>query len=154
MNIFVEITNTDYKKFIGYYILHSKPLRLLAIIGFIIVLIIELIISKLNLVTMSIFLLIDLVLFALLFWQVISANSSEVLEGDPRLGYKEINITSDFLIVKENGISREIQRNHMTKFKEDRFSFYIYSTYADVIILPKRSFESEDKQEDFRKLIK
>ena len=154
MIVTVEVTKQDYKKFLGYYILHSKIMRLCGAIAFIMILIVQLIISNMDLKFMSIFLLLDVALFGFIFWQMVSSNSSKVLEPDSRLGYKEINITSKILEVRQDRITKEIQSGQMRYFNEDRNSFYIYSTYIDVIILPKRFFESEEKQKDFRELVK
>ncbi len=154
MILAVEVTKSDYKKFLRYYIIHSKVLKRMGTFIFGVTVTFQLIVSKMDFKVLSIFLLGDVLLFGYIFWQIVSSNSSKVLEGDPRLGYKEIIVTPKGLELKQDGMVKGIEPNRIRNFTEDKNSFYLYSSYSNVIILPKRFFESEGEQQDFRESVK
>ena len=101
--------------------------------------------------------LITAFLFYLIIWgssKLMDYNIRKLVKRNPRLtGYRELELKEGQLVYRFDNNEKTYQKEDFQRIEESNDYIYLFNQRTSAIIIPRRSFDSEQQKEKFKALL-
>ena len=155
MKLIVNITREDYSDFNKFHFLKTRLNRTI-IIGLLTVIILQYLLNRpeFNLIATVISTIACIVIYIFMIYRSLNRTKNIPDSDGTILGQKEMEFKDDRIIYSTKNSQGTCEWASIKSLKENSTAFYLYMDTNMAMLIPKRSFISNQEQENFRKLIR